>query len=168
MKICVIGDLIIDEYIACAPLGMSQEDPTIVGTPTDKARFLGGAGIIALHAASLGSEVTLLSVTGDDLERDYVLSELSSQKVVSKIVKDASRLTTLKQRFQAEGKSLLRVSHLTQSSIDEDIQNELDFINGANSGTVIKWNDWDRAPKLEEDFMSLVSQINNYISVCFI
>lgn len=104
---------------------MSQEDPTIVVTPTDKARFLGGAGIIALHAASLGSEVTLLSVTGDDLERDYVLSELSSQKVVSKIVKDASRLTTLKQRFQAEGKSLLRVSHLTQSSIDEDIQNFL-------------------------------------------
>ena len=125
LNVCVIGDLIIDEYIACAPLGMSQEDPTIVVTPTDKAKFLGGAGIIALHAASLGSKVNLLSVTGDDLEREYVLSELSSQKVVSTIAKDASRLTTLKQRFQAEGKSLLRVSHLTQSSIDENIQNFL-------------------------------------------
>jgi rfaE bifunctional protein kinase chain/domain len=122
LKICVIGDLIIDEYIACAPLGMSQEDPTIVVTPTDKARFLGGAGIVALHAASLGAEVNLLSVTGDDLDREYVLSKLSSKKLVSVIAKDTSRLTTLKQRFQAEGKSLLRVSHLSQDSIDKDIQ----------------------------------------------
>jgi len=122
LKICVIGDLIIDEYIACAPLGMSQEDPTLVVMPTDKARFLGGSGIVASHAASLGAEVSLLSVTGDDLDRDYILSELSSQKLVSIIAKDINRLTTLKQRFQAEGKSLLRVSHLTQDSIGENIQ----------------------------------------------
>lgn len=122
LKICVIGDLIIDEYIACAPLGMSQEDPTIVVTPTDKARFLGGAGIVALHADSLGAEVNLLSVTGDDLESEYALKKLSSNKIFLKIAKDSSRLTTLKQRFQAEGKSLLKVSHLTQDSIDEDIQ----------------------------------------------
>ena len=30
LKVCVVGDLIIDEYITCQPLGMSQEDPTIV------------------------------------------------------------------------------------------------------------------------------------------
>jgi rfaE bifunctional protein kinase chain/domain len=122
LKICVIGDLIIDEYIACAPLGMSQEDPTIVVMPTDKARFLGGAGIVAMHAANLGSEVNLLSVTGDDFEREYVLKELASQKLFSTIAKDKSRLTTLKQRFQAEGKNLLKVSHLSQDSINEDIQ----------------------------------------------
>jgi rfaE bifunctional protein kinase chain/domain len=125
LKICVIGDLIVDEYIACAPLGMSQEDPTIVVTPTDRAKFLGGAGIVALNAASLGSKVHLLSVTGDDLERDYILKKLSSQKIDSKIVKDANRVTTLKQRFQAQGKSLLKVSHLIQDSIDEDIQKNL-------------------------------------------
>ena len=30
LKVCVIGDLIVDEYIICEPLGMSQEDPTLV------------------------------------------------------------------------------------------------------------------------------------------
>ena len=35
LKVCVIGDLIIDEYITCQPLGMSQEDPTIVVSPIE-------------------------------------------------------------------------------------------------------------------------------------
>ena len=29
-KVCVVGDLIIDEYVECFPLGMSQEEPCIV------------------------------------------------------------------------------------------------------------------------------------------
>jgi rfaE bifunctional protein kinase chain/domain len=122
LNVCVIGDTIIDEYISCAPLGMSQEDPSIVVTPTGKARFLGGAGIVAKHAASLGANVHFLSVVGDDLEKEYVLSELEVDRLHPKIAIDANRLTTLKQRFQAEGKSLLKVSHLTQDSIDESIQ----------------------------------------------
>ena len=55
LKVCVVGDLIIDEYITCQPLGMSQEDPTIVVTPIDVVRFIGGAGIVAAHAAGLGA-----------------------------------------------------------------------------------------------------------------
>tara|TARA_B100001250_G_C19817322_1_gene799382 strand:+ start:3280 stop:4725 length:1446 start_codon:yes stop_codon:yes gene_type:complete len=125
LNICVIGDTIIDEYIACAPLGMSQEDPTIVVTPTDKARFLGGAGIVAKHAASLGAKVHFLSVVGDDLDKEYVFSELEVERIYPKIAIDENRLTTLKQRFQSEGKSLLKVSHLTQDSVDEKIQNYL-------------------------------------------
>ncbi len=55
LKVCVIGDLLVDEYITCEALGMSQEEPTLVVTPLDTARFLGGAGIVAAHAAGLGA-----------------------------------------------------------------------------------------------------------------
>jgi cytidyltransferase-like protein len=41
MSICVVGDLIVDEYVTGEPLGMSQEDPTIVVTPVDTTRFIG-------------------------------------------------------------------------------------------------------------------------------
>ena len=47
---CVIGDLIIDEYITCEPLGLSQEEPAIVVTPLDSRYFIGGAGIVACHS----------------------------------------------------------------------------------------------------------------------
>ena len=59
-KVCVVGDLIIDEYITCEALGMSQEEPTLVVTPLDSSKFLGGAAIVAAHAAGLGADATLL------------------------------------------------------------------------------------------------------------
>ncbi|MBU1106966.1 MAG: adenylyltransferase/cytidyltransferase family protein, partial [Candidatus Riflebacteria bacterium] len=41
LRVCVIGDTIIDEYITCEPLGMSQEDPTIVITPVMQEKYIG-------------------------------------------------------------------------------------------------------------------------------
>ena len=39
MQVVVIGDTIVDEYISCDPLGMSEEDPTIL-LPRFRARNL--------------------------------------------------------------------------------------------------------------------------------
>ena len=61
-----MGDVIADEYISCDPLGMSEEDPTIVVTPISSKTFIGGAAIVAAHAASLGAQVQFFSVVGDD------------------------------------------------------------------------------------------------------
>ena len=56
LRILVIGDLIVDDYIACDALGMSQEDPSIVVTPVLTERFVGGAEIVAeAMPASSGS-----------------------------------------------------------------------------------------------------------------
>ena len=53
-KILVIGDLIVDEYINCEAIGMSQEDPTIVVKPIENIRYLGGAAIVASHGKKNG------------------------------------------------------------------------------------------------------------------
>ena len=117
LKVCVVGDLIVDEYITCQPLGMSQEDPTIVVTPIDSTRFIGGAGIVAAHAAGLGAEVRFVSVTGADATRDFAEKGLAESGVKAHLLVDDSRPTTLKQRYRSKGKSLLRVSHLHQGAI---------------------------------------------------
>ena len=125
LKICVIGDLIIDEYIACQPLGMSQEDPTIVVTPIDSRLFVGGAGIVAAHAAGLGAEVNFISVTGNDAARKFSIDELTMANVKTDLLIDDGRPTTLKQRFRSKGKTLLRVSHLHQGAISIQLQAEI-------------------------------------------
>jgi len=125
LNVCVIGDLIIDEYITCQPLGMSQEDPTIVVTPVFTTKFIGGAGIVASHAAGLGASVQFFSVSGDDSERIYALESLASAGVNACLKIDESRPTTLKQRYRSKGKSLLRVSHLHQGAISTVLQREL-------------------------------------------
>tara|TARA_Y100000746_G_scaffold90427_1_gene76710 strand:- start:972 stop:2420 length:1449 start_codon:yes stop_codon:yes gene_type:complete len=124
-KVCVVGDLIVDEYITCDALGMSQEEPTLVVTPIDSTRFIGGAGIVAAHASGLGSNVTLLTLRGDDEVGQYAENLLSDLGVNTNFVIDENRPTTLKQRFRSKGKSLLRVSHLRQSSINKTLQESI-------------------------------------------
>ena len=101
LNVTIVGDLIVDEYISCDPLGMSQEDPTLVVTPIEKKKYIGGAGIVAAHAVGLGAKVNLLTVSGDDEERDFAENKLNSYGVNTEFFSDESRPTTLKQRFRA-------------------------------------------------------------------
>lgn len=50
---------------------------------------------------------------------------------------------------------------------EEIIKDEMLYLDKRESGTIIRWDNWDRAPKSNADFTSLVSEINNYVSVCF-
>jgi rfaE bifunctional protein kinase chain/domain len=121
LKVVVMGDLIVDEYINCEALGMSQEDPTVVVTPIRSDRFVGGAGIVAAHARGLGADVKYIYVAGDDEIGRYADEMLRGYKVKGEPIIDESRPTTLKQRFRAQGKTLLRVSHLRQHDIPQEI-----------------------------------------------
>ena len=121
LKVIVAGDLIVDEYINCDPLGMSQEDPTIVVTPIRSDLFVGGAGIVAAHARGLGAEVRYFCVTGRDATSAYAKKTLDKYRVANEFIVDESRPTTLKQRYRANGKTLLRVSHLRQHAISIEL-----------------------------------------------
>lgn len=125
LHVCVIGDLIIDEYISCEPLGMSQEDPTLVVSPIDSVKFIGGAGIVAAHAAGLGAKVTFISVSGEDQNKEFALDALVQMNVNSNIFSDIERPTTHKKRYRAHGKTLLRVSHLHQGAISKELQSQI-------------------------------------------
>ncbi|MEY4249162.1 MAG: hypothetical protein RJA87_795 [Pseudomonadota bacterium] len=125
LKVVVIGDLIVDDYINCDPLGMSREDPTLVVTPVESKRYVGGAGIVAAHARGLGAAVTFISVAGEDDAAQFARTELTDQGVAVQIFTDPTRPTTLKQRFRASGKTLLRVNHLRQLSVSPELQDQL-------------------------------------------
>ncbi|WDZ94300.1 PfkB family carbohydrate kinase [Herbaspirillum sp. WKF16] len=125
LRVTVLGDLIVDEYINCDALGMSQEDPTLVVTPIQSDRFVGGAGIVAAHAGSLGAEVRYFTVAGGDAASTFAKERLEEYRVSALLLKDDSRPTTLKQRYRASGKTLLRVSHLRQHPIGRELADKL-------------------------------------------
>jgi rfaE bifunctional protein kinase chain/domain len=120
-RVLVVGDLIVDTYINCDPLGMSQEDPTIVVTPIEEKTFVGGAGIVAAHARGLGAEAHYITVAGRDQTAAYAREALAKHNVDADILVDETRPTTHKQRFRANGKTLLRVNHLRQHPIDPEL-----------------------------------------------
>lgn len=121
LNVVVVGDLIVDDYVDCEPLGMSREDPTLVVTPIMSKKFVGGAGIVAAHARGLGAKVTYLGVTGDDQTAHFAARKLTDYNIDFHLVHEDSRPTTLKQRYRASNKTLLRVSHLRQHDIGDDL-----------------------------------------------
>jgi len=124
---------------------MSQEDPTIVVTPIDSTRFVRGAGIVAAHAAGIGSQVDFISVAGRDATQEFAQKGLETAQVKTHLLIDESRPTTLKQRFRSKGKTLLRVSHLHQTAISTKLQTQLlDLVaESLNTANVLVFSDFN-------------------------
>jgi len=170
LKVCVFGDVIVDEYITCEALGMSQEDPSLVVTPVDRKQFLGGSGIVAAHAASLGASTVLMTVLGNDETGEFAASMLNRQGVKLQHVVDAGRPTTLKQRFRADDTTLLRVSKLHQNSISLDLQKHLlaifkDTISGCDLLILSDFNYGCLPQELVEKCISIASSNGTVVAV---
>ena len=125
LNVCVLGDLILDEYINCFPIGMSQEDPTIVVRPEKKVKYIGGAGIVACHAKTLGSEVSFFSVTGNDKSNIFFKNDLKKNGISANIFEDHSRSSTIKSRYRANDKNLLRLNQFQDHDISFELQNQI-------------------------------------------
>ena len=121
-SVLVVGDIIIDEYINCEILGVSQEDANAIFRPLDHDQFLGGAAIVARHAAAMGANVHFVSVSGDDDKYDYVMEELDKSGVSAFVLKDNSRITILKKRYRVDGISKFRLSELSSQSISTTLE----------------------------------------------
>lgn len=119
LRVGVIGDLIVDEYISCEAIGMSREEPTLVVTPVGKSRYVGGAGIVALHCSRLGASTDFYTVTAPDEAGEFAEYRLSELGVSFNQVSDPHRKTLVKQRFRCGANSLLRVTHGSQNPIPE-------------------------------------------------
>ncbi len=125
VRVCVIGDLIVDEYVMCNPLGMSREDPTLVVSPMEEKSFVGGAGIVAGHAAGLGGAVDFICVSGTDATADMAGKWLRERGVNAHMLADPDRPTTVKRRYRAHGKTLLRVNRMSQQQIGKEQQDRV-------------------------------------------
>lgn len=125
IKVLVIGDLILDEYVTCQPLGMSQEDSSIVVNSIDNEFFLGGAGIVSAHAAGLGANSSLISVVGKDKYLGIIKKKLKLSKVTNNLVSEQNRQSICKKRFRSENQVLFRLSELTRSSISLSTQQKI-------------------------------------------
>jgi len=169
LNVLVIGDTIIDEYIICEPLGMSQEDPTIVVSPLASNKFIGGAAIVASHAKTLGASVKFISVVGDDDNKKYLQEGLNALEIDASLYTDSTRPTTLKQRFRASSKTLLRVNHLKQHAISSDIEDKIieDVKKSLNSVDLIIFSDFSYGVLSEKviETISALGKENNIMMV---
>ena len=125
LRVCVIGDLIIDEYIDCIPLGMSQEEPVVSVKPKNSYKFLGGAGIVAAHCASLGATTTFISMAGDDENSSWANERLLEYGIRNEIIEEPNRVTILKQRYKVANHTMFKLSNIPDEFLTREYQNRI-------------------------------------------
>lgn len=98
----VYGDIMLDRWIVGEANRMSPEAPVPVLLEDHQEWSIGGAGNLALNIKSLGSTVTLISVTGHDKE-GYKLQELLLKQNLECQMAGDQDVTTTKTRLVAKG-----------------------------------------------------------------
>ena len=120
-NIFIIGDVILDEYVFGQVNRISPEAPVPVVHIKSKTNTLGGAGNVALNLVSLGCNVRLFGVGGNDESGRTISQILTNNKIVTNLVTNDSKPTTRKTRIIGHGQQLLRLDEeeIGQISYDE-------------------------------------------------
>lgn len=105
-----VGDLIVDVYEEFDAVGMSRETPSLVVRPKAREDFVGGAGIVAMHAAQLGAQTTFLSNTGDCSFTATARERMRAAGVVVELSKNLQNKTVVKKRMCVGSNVLLRIN----------------------------------------------------------
>ncbi|NLH42188.1 MAG: adenylyltransferase/cytidyltransferase family protein [Planctomycetes bacterium] len=105
LKVLLVGDVIIDEYCYCSPLGASGKSPVLAVKYGSLDRFAGGVLAVANHAANFVDSVRLLTVLGDhDDHRRFIESSLHPKVRPAFWIQDGA--PTLVKRRYLDGYSL--------------------------------------------------------------
>ena len=119
LKVGVIGDIMLDTYMWGKVERISPEAPVPVVSLKKQELRIGGAGNVAINVQSLGAQVFLLSVTGND-DNGSRLDKLFRQNNIPTdyILKTENRITTNKIRVISRNQQMMR--------LDEEITGDLE------------------------------------------
>ncbi|RRD39346.1 D-glycero-beta-D-manno-heptose-7-phosphate kinase [Leptotrichia sp. OH3620_COT-345] len=124
VKIAVVGDMMLDEYLIGKVNRISPEAPVPVVNIEEERFVLGGASNVANNLKSLDAEVVVYGVVGRDENGEKFINELNLKKIdASAIVKDPMRPTIIKSRVLSQGQQLLRLDREKDTEISKEIQN---------------------------------------------
>ncbi len=119
MHVCVIGDVMIDEYIYGSVSRMSPEAPVPVVDVERIDRRLGGAANVALNCKRLGAKVTIASVVGIDDYANTLHNLLTAEDIDANLIQNSKfRKTTCKQRIISKHQQMLRVDFETKEALN--------------------------------------------------
>jgi D-beta-D-heptose 7-phosphate kinase/D-beta-D-heptose 1-phosphate adenosyltransferase len=134
-RIIVIGDIMLDRFIAGSVSRISPEAPVPVLKAKDERISIGGAGNVAVNLISLGGCVKIFGVIGNDDDGNK-LSELLKQTEIDSndIITDPERITTTKTRIISRNQQILRIDHEQTNPISDITRKKIvrSFTNSIN------------------------------------
>ena len=99
LKVLVIGETIIDQYVFCEALGKSGKEPMLVLRDIKMEEYLGGASAISRHLSQFCNNISLLSMVGEKGEYLKQIKKNLPKNVKFRYIKKKNSPTIIKKRF---------------------------------------------------------------------
>tara|TARA_B100001063_G_C16766304_1_gene558853 strand:- start:1281 stop:2798 length:1518 start_codon:yes stop_codon:yes gene_type:complete len=99
MRVLVIGETIIDEYVFCDALGKSGKEPILMSRNLNVEKYLGGAAAISRHISSFCKKLTLVTVLGEKKEYLNFIKSKLNKNISLKFINKKKSPTIVKRRY---------------------------------------------------------------------
>jgi len=124
-RVLVIGDMVADEYLIGSPTRIAREAPVLILELNEERTVPGGATNVAVNARTLGADVFLAGVVGDDVpgrSLRHAISKLGMHQ--DGLVADPHRPTSTKTRILAGSpqivqQHIVRIDRVDTSEVGE-------------------------------------------------
>ena len=144
VKVLVVGDVILDEYVYGKVERISPEAPVPILAQYKNEFRLGGAANVAANCASLGATTTLMSFVGAD-SAATIIQKMCEEKSVSTFFPGAKgRHTPRKIRYVSNGQQILRVDKESKGDIGEVAIDESKLIDLLKKYDVVIVSDYNK------------------------
>lgn len=134
LKVLVIGDTILDEYVFCKVQGMMSKDMGYSAKKIKSEVYLGGSLAIACHAAEFSENVTYMSIVGAEKNVIQMIEKKCQNRVKLNLVDSEKVETIIKTRYvEPDDKrnklnKIFVVNNLSDNMvIDPDVTAQLKF-----------------------------------------
>ena len=98
LRVLVVGDIIIDDYVFCLVQGLTTKDAAMSTRYDFQERYAGGALAVARHLAGFAGKVSMLSMMGHEQDiEDYLYDVMPP--VECRVVRDEFFVTPVKKRY---------------------------------------------------------------------
>ena len=173
LKVLVIGEAIIDQYVFCEALGKSGKEPVLVLRDLETQEYLGGSLAIARHLIGFCETVSVLSFLGKDNEYKSFIENNIEENINLNFFKKHDSPTIVKRRFvdHIDRKKVLGVYSINDDMLNEDEEGKFieSFDKLSKEHDLVIISDYGHGvitPKIanhisnSEKFISLNAQVN--------
>ncbi len=126
LKVLVIGELILDKYTVCEPLGKSGKDPIMMFKKDESKIIMGGSGAIANNLSNFCKEIKLISYVGKNINSKKFVQKNLDKKIKKEFLY-INGPTIQKEKFidKNSGSKVIGFYNFDDSSMDKRNQNKL-------------------------------------------
>ncbi|MEG0068888.1 D-glycero-beta-D-manno-heptose-7-phosphate kinase [Cetobacterium sp.] len=126
LKVAVVGDMMLDDYLIGTVERISPEAPVPVVSVKEERFVLGGAANVVNNLSTLGAKAVCFGVIGEDFDGDRLINELEKKSIeTSGVVRSSTRPTIVKRRIIGGNQQLLRLDWEDARPISVDLEASL-------------------------------------------